>query len=286
MICPFCGNRDAKFYFYFNYESFNCYHCKRQGSLKSFIYLLHSHEIKVSDLESNNFVRTERLTDYKPTKLPIDFMRLNNPTSFMALEYVNYIFNRGIDFKTALYYNFGYSPSMSFQLIMPVQNEIGENVYYTTRVIRDGITKEKAYNPTAKAGCYGRKDVIFGLNRCKGGTVYLFEGVFSALSAQTLNYPAVALLGKSLSDEQLSLLMAYNFKDIVICFDDDATTQSYDLAYKIQHVFNSVHIIEFPKDKDANDLLLEGTLVDKMHQLQPVNRLNRLKGLLKNLKNS
>lgn len=283
--CPFCSNPDRKFYFRFQYSSFNCYHCQASGSLYKFIKDLHK-DINVKDLNNGYYIKVNKVLDKTPVPLPSDFISLSNVTSYIGLQYMNYLYSRGLSLEHIHTYKFGYSPSLSYQLIIPVYNEVGAQVYYTTRLIRDDVSQEKVYNPTSSNAYYSKSDCMFNLHRYIGrSTLYLFEGVFSALSGTMCNCNSVALFGKVLSAVQLELLINCEFKDIVVCLDDDADEEAAALCLKLKPYFNVMRVC-FPKDKDANDLLLTGELHQYLKSPKPFTQAQNIRNLLKKFKKS
>ncbi|RLA61164.1 MAG: hypothetical protein DRQ88_05855 [Epsilonproteobacteria bacterium] len=68
-----------------------------------------------------------------------------------------------------------------------------------------------------------RRNLLWGLNRVKSEPIILCEGIFSAIYAEKLTgVKAIALLGKKITLEQLSLLQGKATK-IYLCLDADVT---------------------------------------------------------------
>ena len=82
----------------------------------------------------------------------------------------------------------------------------------------DGVTKYKLPKD------FHKSLELFNFHRVKGHSrhVTLVEGAFDAIRLHSLSMPAVALIGTSISDEQISLLVEADFKSVTVLLDNDA----------------------------------------------------------------
>ena len=91
--------------------------------------------------------------------------------------------------------------------------------------------------------------VLYGYDWLTGDEATLVEGIFDALNTPN----SIALLGKTISDEQIKLLAAKNIRTITVIMDGDAwaTTQAVarrvaDRLWTVEHVYAG----RLPREKD------------------------------------
>ena len=111
---------------------------------------------------------------------------------------------------------------MKGRICIPIHNEAGELVAYAGRWPADAgwpEGEEKYKLPTG----FRKSHVLFGLERVSPGYegCMLVEGFFSVFHLNALGVPAVALMGCSMSDEQIELL-ARRTRSITVLMDGDA----------------------------------------------------------------
>jgi len=132
-----------------------------------------------------------------------------------------YLASRGISRETAESFGGGFFPgkgSMAGRMVIPIHNETGELVAYAGRSI-DGS------EPKYKLPAGFRKSVeLFALHRATSlegrGVVVVVEGFFDCLKVWQAGFPAVALMGCSMSREQEDLLAAH-FRGAWLMLDGD-----------------------------------------------------------------
>ena len=104
--------------------------------------------------------------------------------------------------------------------------------------------------------------------------IAICEGFLSALSIfqADQSWRPVVLQGKSLTKLQLEQLSKHCWKldklEVLICLDGGV--DHMELTRKLQYQFqpDKMHVCKFPADKDPNDLLLAGSLVQYLEQAQ------------------
>ena len=83
----------------------------------------------------------------------------------------------------------------------------------------EGIVPKYRYQPD-----FPRNSVLYGLWRLSASIkrLVLVEGPLDAIWVQEAGVAAVAILGSSLSEEQVALIMLAGVQQVVLCFDNDA----------------------------------------------------------------
>lgn len=102
---------------------------------------------------------------------------------------------------------------------IPVLTDGGAIVAHIWRA-PEGVEPKYRYD----AG-FAKSNALFGLwrlpNPCRERVV-LVEGPLDAIWVQDCGIPCVAILGSSLSEDQLDLLLAHGIRKVVLCFDNDS----------------------------------------------------------------
>lgn len=261
--CPSCRHRGDKLYISFTKNVFHCFHCEVSGSLKTFMFLFHNENRGEVDMSSYKKYISPVVLNKKPLALPEDYKEIDFKLDLNALKYIDYVFNRGISYKVMNRINFGYTSSRPEYVVFPIYDENYTPVYHTMRAITKNVYQKSLF-PSSTPETFGKSDVLFNIHRAAqhSNTVYITEGVFDCLSMLSVGFNAVASLGKSLSDNQISILKACNFMNVVVCYDGTAIKDSIKIADKLTNHFKNVFICELPcgDSDDPNDLLISGLL--------------------------
>lgn len=209
--CPFC---DGKRKFYVNAETgrWICYKCEERGRLNALIEKVDG----LSKAEAARFVfaeiarqpaRTISQLLYRPA--PPDEHPVEWPSEFVPVysegewSFPLYLEERRVSRGLAREYGLGFCESGRYdgRVILPCHVN-GELTFFQGRAIDD--REPKYLSPVHGKGVslYGFDEAVsFGLQ-----TVALVEGPFDVLGCARAGIPAVGLMGKSVSAEQISLL--------------------------------------------------------------------------------
>lgn len=158
-------------------------------------------------------------------------------------------FGFGVGFKDTRYEN---------RLIMPVY-EHGRLVYFQARSLEN--KKPKYLNPkdTHKEKFLFAPKNFFGFGF--GKTLYISEGIFSALSISPKK--SIAIFGKSLSEYQfLKIRNLKSVEKIFVCLDPGAEKEAYEICNKLASCFQT-YFVDL-KYGDPNDLRLSGKLKERL----------------------
>lgn len=179
---------------------------------------------------------------------------------------VDYLDNRGISAEVQQLFGTGYNPDTnSIALLWTDLKGRVINVKYR-RINTKSFYYEK--------GGQQIKHFIYGLYQCKikkAKRVFICESEIDALYLWTHGYPAVAVGGSSLSDNQKQLLLSAGIEELVIATDNDAVGHRFREFLKVEFAgLLTVLDIEFPAGiKDINELDLS-QLAYVISTIQPV----------------
>lgn len=128
----------------------------------------------------------------------------------------------------------------------------GELVFWTGRSI-----DSKAYLRWKNAKEADRFDLIYNIDKINDGSVvYIFEGILDALMV----YPrGIALMGRSITEDQIDLILGKNPSKIIVVMDGDeyGKESQRQIADRILDKFYNVYIFDWSiieGAKDFNDM--------------------------------
>ena len=258
--CPssYCKSDINKFNLGYNSELniFHCWKCKYKGFVKKIIddYGNDDEKEKIKLIfpkssksyinnNDNNFSNNKNIVEQNLIcELPEGFRSLSQPySSLYYRKAIKYLQNRKVDFDTIKKYNIGYTEEgpRKFRIIIPSYNIEGKINYYEARSYLPNI------KPTyLKPDFPDKQDIIFNLKNINFNLpVYLVEGVFDMFPL--IN--AIPLLGKTISDLLLSKLLEFKSK-VIICLDEDAKKDAYDIYFKLESLGLDVYYVEIKDD--------------------------------------
>jgi DNA primase len=257
--CPssYCRSDIDKFNLGYNSELniFHCWKCKYKGFVKRVIEDFgtedENEKIKLifpksskNYLQNNNNITNNKIVVDQNLicELPEGFKPLSQ--TYSSLNYrkaIKYLQSRKVDFETIKKYNIGYTEDgpRKFRIIIPSYNVDGKINYYEARSYLPNI------KPTyLKPDFPDKQDIIFNVKNINFNLpVYLVEGVFDMFPI--LN--AIPLLGKTISDLLLTKLLEFKSK-IVICLDEDAKKDAYNLYFKLESLGLDVYYVDIKGD--------------------------------------
>ncbi len=133
-----------------------------------------------------------------------------------------YLAERGLVPSVVAAFGLGYCSrgSMAGRICIPIHNERGELVAYAGRwpgeAVPDG---QERYKLPAK---FQKRAVLFNLHRVTDGEhIVLVEGYWSAIRLHGIGVPVAALMGWSMSPEQIALLRDRGSRFVTLLLDGD-----------------------------------------------------------------
>lgn len=277
MNCPYCG--EIRHRFYVNLETLVC-HCHNCGYSPTFVQLIQYVEsisfsgahtvfknIKGNlavpeyinrDLVGNMFVDLRKDLTKRAIPLPEEYTPLDpQKTNIVTKRAIKYLNSRKITNEQIVDHKMGFCMSGEYKnrVIIPI-TENGELRFWVARAISpDAKMKEKS--PSDADYQISKSEVIFNIDRAarKYHAIVISEGIFDALSWSDIG---ISLLGKSLYQEQLNILLDYRellTNGIYIALDWDAKDKATEMAEKLSEYFD-VKMINIPEeDDDPNSYL-------------------------------
>lgn len=226
VLCPFCKHIDHKGGFTASLSIDKkvgyCFYCHKTIVGESFANALRSRGDKVTQ---RDFV-CNCSYDYKWVNL----MEANS--YILSKKALSYLYNRGCSNYIIDKYKFGLGLDvLTGRVVLPIYDIYDNLIYFQARSFLG--REPKYFNPPASVYGVGKSEVIALSSNLNFRKVALCEGIFSAI-AMTENYiPAIAVLGHTLSDTQLSQIVCSNVKEVVVSFDPGVEEDMWNTALKL-----------------------------------------------------
>jgi len=217
---------------------FNCFSCSARGNVIDLVAAMEQCSVRDAAVRLRDWFSVSMPTAGGHQQIPgpqriIEPIKLgeqvaeNKPLGF-ELKGIDpthpYLANRGITRETAERFGAGFFPgkgTMSGRIVIPIHNEKGELVSYAGRAIDDSEPKYKF-----PAG-FHKAQVLFNFHRVvkeqnADRPVVLVEGFFDCMRVHEAGFPAVAIMGCSLSGAQEHLLASHCDR-VIVMLDGDET---------------------------------------------------------------
>lgn len=216
MYCPECGHKEA-----FLYKTGSSITCNRRDKcgyrISVFDYLKNNNKLKNSDLISQITLKTPYIEEKKIEKqliLPGRVKLLRNASGAVCDKFKRYLLKRKVNknFINELGYVYGSEDKFDNSIFIPFY-ENGELVYYICRKTSGDI---RYLNSDVSA-----TDKVFNLDNIKEGeNVFVFEGVFDAMSINEKEVPT-AMLTNNFSKQKMEKIIEKLPKNVIFVPDID-----------------------------------------------------------------
>jgi DNA primase len=130
---------------------------------------------------------------------------------------------RGVGPELAAAFGLGYCSggTMRGRICIPIHDHRGALVAYAGRCANDELPRDVPKYVLSRR--FPKRRVLFGLHRVAGAEqVVLVEGYWSVFRLHALKIPAIALMGRTLSPEQETLLTKSRIRMLTLLLDGDA----------------------------------------------------------------
>ena len=150
---------------------------------------------------------------------------------------------------------------MKNRIAIPIHDEEGKLVAYAGRWAGDELPEGE--NKYMLPRGFKKSQILFNLHRVTGAKVLVIvEGYWSVFRLHQLGIPAVALMGRTLSQKQEALLIASKVSHLILMLDGDDAGQEAQaelLPRLARHFFTKVSKLPEGDQPDTTDekLLLE-----------------------------
>lgn len=227
--CPWCNGRD-KLEYHHSRRIYYCHKCKRTGVVHGGGYV-HQVGSKLDELPDFYPVTDGPMWDYLTITRKI-------PQHLVAILYPHRGQHRGMV----------YIPIFAFGRTNPVS--------WFGRAISKNAVNKAWHCPNDKA-VVAKTATMWGLHRLTAGCeeVVLTEGVFDAVWFPT----GLALFGKTVSDDQISILNRIAPQRVTLCLDRDATSEQQENVLRLVHGYSGeVWVRELLRHADPDDACKSG----------------------------
>jgi len=268
--CPIHGGQERDcFHANTAKNNFNCFapSCQAHGNVLDFVAAMDGCSVRDAALRLSEWFAVSRDqpagwvpatgSELAPEKVG-DRGEPNKPLAFQlkGVDYAHpYLTERGITRETAEAFGVGFfsgKGSMAGRVVIPIHNDRGELVAYAGRSIDGSEPKYKL--PVG----FRKSQELFCLHRATSpegrGVVVVVEGFFDCMKVWQAGFPAVALMGCSLSGEQEELLAAH-FRGAWLMLDGDEAGRKGTaeiLPCLSRRMF--VKVVELPDGKQPDQL--------------------------------
>lgn len=286
--CPFHDEEKPSFRMNTDKRVFHCFGCGAKGNMLDFIAKKEEVSIKQAALLASEWfdagadIREAPRTKQKPSEVREEEAKpgkreRNAPLTFaLKLQHDHpYLTERGIDGKTVEAFGLGYCDRglLKGRIAIPIHNEASQLVAYAGRWVSGDLPEgeEKYKLPPG----FKKNEVLFNLHRVIGSEhLVVVEGYFSVFRLHSLGVPAVALMGRTLSNTQADLLAQSGAKHLTLLLDGDepGRTASQELLALLSRKF-SVRVVDLPADTQP-DTAEESLLKELLHDVIVQNALS------------
>jgi len=254
-------------------NAFNCFSCKVHGNVIDFVAAMENCSVREAALKLKDWFSltmsesgtVEASVQKKQTARLEQVGERAGENKALAFELKGvdpthpYLANRGISQEIAERFGVGFFPgkgSMSGRIVFPIHNEKAELVAYAGRCIDDSEPKYKF-----PAG-FHKAQVLFNFHRVLKAVgadrpIVLVEGFFDCMNVEAAGFPAVALMGCSLSAAQEQLLVS-DFDRVIVMLDGDEAGRKAagEISNRlVPRMF--VRMVDVGKDKQPDQLSSE-----------------------------
>ena len=233
-LCPFHKDTKPSCSIHLERKIFHCFGCGTKGSLLDFVARIENVSIRDaaarieeicglrSDgpaLQVSRAIRdaTQKRSGHDHSERPL------RPLAFrLTLDPHPYLAGRGVSPELAAEFGLGYCSygTMMGRICIPIHDERGALVAYAGRWASDEIPNGVPKYDLPRG--FEKRRVLFGLHRVAGAEhVVLVEGYWSVFRLHALKIPAVALMGRTLSPEQETLLIESHVRMLTLLLDGD-----------------------------------------------------------------
>lgn len=287
--CPECHESKWKVYVNTEKKLWHCKHCDWGRGSKDVVHLLsavsgrNKTDIRLELLKGNvpapkgdiiqmlegKFGMTDEyvgVVEVEPIVLPGHSLAPAGDLGYVGRSVLSYATSRGLSYDRIEAYKLHYSQSLWMRkrngdmskitgpfLIFPVMHK-GLVVGFQGRRISEGCPKYVSVD-NLKNFLWPMGGELFKVF-ARGDTIYLVEGVFDALGALMMGYPALCTFGKSISDSQIQYLKSFNPGRVVLAWDEDAAKEIRNTAARLRPHFPITEVALFKSELDAGDALL------------------------------
>jgi DNA primase len=275
-LCPFHKDTKPSCSVHLERNVFNCFGCGAHGSVLDFVARIENASIREAAERIADICGLSHLPQ-APRAKPAwtekhDRDSAARPLRPMAYELTldsshPYLAQRGIGPELAATFGLGYCSRgwLKERICIPIHDELGALVAYAGRWANHELPQDIPKYVLSRG--FPKRRVLFGLHRVAGAEhVVLVEGYWSVFRLYALNIPAIALMGRTLSSEQETLLTKSRVRMLTLLLDGDAPGREStgELLPRLAKPF-FVRVVSLP-DGEEPDTVPEQFLTEVLYQ--------------------
>ena len=288
VLCPFHDDRKPSLSVNLDRKLFHCFACQAKGDIFDFVARIE--RVSLPDAarivaECCGIALEGQFSDNRPSpKMPADCQNASSvncnirdmrqqdskakPPCGIALDPTHqYLFDRGLTPELIEVFGLGYCAQgrLRGRVCIPIHSPDGAEVLaYSGRwandEVPDGIPRYLMPRGFKKSA------LLFNYHRVVGAQhLVIVEGYWSVFRLHALNVPAVALMGTSLSDQQMDLLCQSEARQYTLLLDADRAgrTATVDHLPRLSSLF-FVRTPALPEN-ESPDTVAENLLLEDVH---------------------
>ncbi len=246
------------FHAYVNPELTPLYSCISDLE-KYYQYALSISEGKIA----TDYLAERHLSSDQIAKYAIGYAPIDGAKTVQFLQAKGHSLKAIEDIGIALAKKEGTSDSNAGRLIFPLCNPEGQVVGFSARKLKEEQSPKYVNSPGTKI--FDKGKILYNYHNAKNtarhdGYVYVLEGFMDVMALDKAGIPsAVALMGTSLTTEQISLLRKLNC-EVRLCLDGDAPGQAgmMKMITQLNRSGIAFRLVSNPGDlRDPDDILQE-----------------------------
>jgi DNA primase len=251
VLCPFHQDRKPSLSISLERKVFHCFGCGASGSVLDFVARIENVSIRDAAARVEEICgvgsKAFHSQPYGTKRETIQSNGGKNPYGCRPLPFKleldsshPYLLTRGITRELAAEFGLGYcgQGDMKGRVCIPIHDECGVFVGCNGRWASDDIPQGVAKYLLPRG--FEKRRVLFGLHRVIGAErLALVEGCWSVFRLYALDIAASALMGRTLSTEQESLLLHSGVERLALLLDGDrgGRTASAELVQRLSQNF-------------------------------------------------
>tara|TARA_Y100000310_G_scaffold341508_1_gene440868 strand:- start:658 stop:1551 length:894 start_codon:yes stop_codon:yes gene_type:complete len=255
LVCPFHLDTTPSCSINLDKGVWICFAGCGQGSLRNFVQrVLDIDNVELEKLlgEVEYTLDLDLFEEYQPTD---NFLaEITLPEDIIVGKYPTWVYRRG--FTTEVLDEWECGTNLYDDLVIPIRDEKSRLVGWVTR--RRAATPKYMYSKGLK-----KSKVLFGAHKITPCSfVCITEGTLDTMWMTQHGYPAIALLGMSMSKRQQELLSTLRTEEVVLCLDNDTAGQT-GLNKALQALGNTImsSYVQLPDGyKDVQEIKIKKVL--------------------------
>lgn len=240
-LCPFHDDQDPSMKVNIEKNIFNCFACGAGGNILDFVMKMDECTVREAALKlanrsdvatpvSKKTATSKSNKQVEKSQEDPDGVPYNKPLTFELTDLQTdhpFIKERGLTPEMINAFGLGIAKRgmMKNRLVFPIHNADGKLVAYCGRLVEGEASDD---NPKYKQPPNFRKELeLFNWHRRdrwqteEDRYLILVESFLSVVKLHSWHYPVVSPMGRSLSKEQIAMIAAENYDEVVLLFDGD-----------------------------------------------------------------